>query len=169
MKKTLLMKTILMYLVFGLFEDSVRSAATERYNDSLQIYTTYLNQMKIVAILDPGDTALWNKKVMRSYMITCAAQTRLAQYNHEPYRPSDSLVREHRLPAYLFPKPTMVPKVSQYTSSKSYSYVVYDRQTRFLIKDNGQTRLPYISRIVFDNGIVISIEKLDPITYEKIP
>lgn len=71
--------------------------------------------MKIVAMLDAGDTALWNKKVVRSYMITCAAQT------------------------------------------------------RFLIKDNGQTRLPYISRIVFDNGIVISIEKLDPITYEKIP
>jgi len=156
------MNTILLYLFMTpLFpRDSTQETYSlkDRYNDSLHIYRTYVKLHNSTET----DTAILNEKKRRAHEITCAAQKKLSAFNHEPYQ-IDTI-------SFTSPKPSVIKHEGVFIESEpTFRYIAYDYQTRFTEKPGGGTDTPYIRKITFDKGRIIEIEKLNPVTFEKLP
>lgn len=148
-------------------------SVTQYYNDSVSLYQKYKNDITYLKSLKPEDTATWTASCRHKHTLTCAQQKELSAYNHVWYAPIDSFKRDgFEGYAYLYPKPTEREHKGYFVNGNitgpQFRFVAYDHQTRFLLKEDGKTRIPYIQKITFDKGRILFIEKLNPITKEKI-
>ena len=76
---------------------------------------------------------------------------------------------------YIYRKPIPVSykapcfsKNNTHSTSSNYYYTILDITTKFILRSDGKTRLPYISRYYFNGNKLDSIEMLNPITMLKL-
>lgn len=143
--------------------------AIERYNDSLLIYNTYLSQIEMLKSLKPTEYQKWFEREMHDDSVTACPFLRLKQLNKVEYAPNETFEREGLGEALQFPAPSRIDHAGAFVTSKyQYRYSITDTQTHFICDSTGMTQTPYIIRYYYDRGRILFVEKLNPITLEKI-
>jgi hypothetical protein len=143
--------------------------AIDRYNDSLLIYNTYKHQIEDLKQLKPVEFAHWYEREVNDDTLTVCAIVRLSRYNKQHYDPIKEYNREGVGYAVAYPAPGILIHIGAFVSQQhQYRYSIIDEQTHFMCDSAGKTVIPYITRTYYDKGRVLSIEKLNPITYEII-
>lgn len=144
-------------------------SSVEQYNDSLLIYNTYLSQIEMLKSLKQTDYYKWFEREMHDDSLTACAFLRLKQLNKVEYAPIKTFEREGLGQARQFPAPSRINHAGVFVTSRyHYRYSITDKQTYFLCDSAGMTKAPYIIKYYYDRGRVLFIEKLNPITLEKI-
>jgi hypothetical protein len=165
-----MVKLLLMMLTLGGPEGDYD--ATKRYNDSLLIYNTYRSQINTLKTMKESDQQAWYDREANDDSLTVCAKLRLGNYNHSTYEPSETWEREGLGSAYGYPAPSTVEHETAQAFGKSTEpkprYVVYDKQTHFLFTNKLTTIIPYIKKFIFDKGRLLYVEKLNPVTMEKL-
>ena len=165
-----MLNTIFLFLLLG--NANSEYDATARYNDSLLIYNTYHSQIETLKKLKETDLQKWyDLDAANDRIITCA-KLRLKKYNHQSYEPVMVFERKGMGMAYAYPKPHSTEHSTADAFAKvstlKYHYVVYDKQTRFCCDKLGSLHIPYILKYVYDQGRLLFMEKLNPVTMERI-
>lgn len=146
--------------------------ATARYNDSLLIYNTYRSSIEVLKTLKETERQRWYESDAANDRLTTCAKLRLKKFNHQNYEPVTIFERVGMGVAHVYPRPGSTehkaPDAFAKSSVPKYHFVVYDKQTHFLSKENCQLRIPYILKLVFDQGRLLFTDKLNPVTFEKL-
>ncbi len=165
-----MLNTIFLLLLLG--GANAEYDATSRYNDSLLIYNTYRTQIETLKKLKETDLQKWYDLDAANDRIVACAKLRLKKYNRQNYEPSLVVERKGIGMAYAYPKPhsTIETSVENFTKTVAakYHFAVYDRQTRFCCDKIGGLHIPYILKYVYEEGRLLFMEKLNPVTMEKI-
>lgn len=165
-----MLNTIFLFLLLG--EADTEYDATSRYNDSLLIYNTYRTQIETLKKLKETDLQKWYDLDATNDRIVACAKLRLKKHNHQNYEPSLVVERKGIGMAYAYPKPQGTNETSLENFTKTvaakYHFVVYDKQTHFCCSKLGGLHIPYILKYVYDQGRLLFMEKLNPVTLEKI-
>ena len=161
---------ILLFIFFGAPESSYD--ITERYNDSLLVYNTYQSQIELLKTVKETERERWYQQDATTDRLTACAKVRLKKYNHQDYKPVTTFERVGMGVAYAYPKPGnavhTTPEAFSKGSLPKYHFVVYDKQTRFFSEKNCALRIPYILKMVFDKGRLLFMDKLNPVTLQKL-
>lgn len=144
----------------------------QRFNDSLLLYETYQSQIPMLQSLKETERQQWYTREVSDDSITVCARIRLQKFNKQPFYPSKTYDRKGLGVAYAYPKPVLhdipVKAVEQDMPVAKSAFAVYDRQTRFIIDEQTNHKTPYIQRMIYVNGRLNRIEKLNPLTLEKL-
>lgn len=141
----------------------------ERYNDSLLIYNTYLSQIEMLKSLKSTDYYKWFEREMLDDSLTACAFLRLKQFNKVDYAPILTHEREGLGQAKQFPPPSQINHAGAFVTSRyHYRYSITDKQTYFISDSLGRTKIPYIIRYYYDKGRILYVEKLNPVSLQKI-
>ncbi|MFN8323321.1 MAG: hypothetical protein U0T74_11740 [Chitinophagales bacterium] len=144
----------------------------QRYNDSLLIYETYQSQIPVLQSLQETQRQEWYTRELRDDSLTACAKIRLQKFNKQRYYPCRSFDRKGLGVAYAYPKPVL----HEYQTTSDFAamsvpkntFAITDRQTRFITDQQTNTKTPYIQRMIYENGRLTRIEKLHPLTLEKL-
>lgn len=125
--------------------------------DSTLIYETYKDQ---ISVLEKAAAASnheqWFKRSDRDDSLTACAKIRLKKWNNADYAPAHTKDLEGYGTAYLFPEPA---------GPRKAKYSITDWQIKFITREDGKTKLPYVERTYFsDDGEVVSVVRLDPVS-----
>lgn len=161
-----------LFIVFAFGAPEQEYDAVQRYNDSLLIYNTYQSQAQMLKSMKETDRQAWYKREAYADSLTACAKMRLKRYNHESYKPNDVFESQGFGISYLYPRPSTIdyetaPAFAK-ASAPNYRFIVYDKQTHFQITENLGKVIPYIKKLIFDKGRLLYIEKLNPVTFEKL-
>ena len=130
----------------------------QSHRDSVLIYNAYAGSItRLQNITDPQEWYALEDSLDRA---TACAFRRLSLYNKRDYVPVKKYDKQGVGEAYSFPEPTDPNRIS---------FSLIDKQTTFLITDDGKSTIPYVERLYFNNGkVLIKTEKLDPITLQPL-
>lgn len=146
--------------------------ATERYNDSLLIYNTYHSQIEQLKKLKETDLQTWYQMDATNERVTTCAKLRLKKHNKQSYEPVTVFERKGMGVAYAYPKPGAesysAPAAFAKSADPKYHFVVYDLQTHFLKDKVRKISIPYVLKLVFDQGRLLFSYKLNPVTLQKL-
>ena len=146
--------------------------ATQRYNDSLLIYNTYHAQIEGLKKLKETDLQKWYQMDATNDRVTTCAKLRLKKYNKQSYEPIATYERKGMGMAYAYPKPGAesytAPDAFAKSADPKYHFVVYDLQTHFLKDKVKKISIPYVLKMIFDQGRLLFSYKLNPVTLEKL-
>jgi hypothetical protein len=135
--------------------------------DSFLIYNAY--KSNIETLIHARDYQKWYKLQDSLDLVTACAFRRLSIYNKGAYKPVRNHNREGFGEAYYYPAPSRMPKTipNASTEPKASVYTIVDSQTKFITKDDGKTKIPYIERLHFDEDHhLLKVDKIDPAKFE---
>ena len=132
---------------------------TQAHQDSLFIYNYYKGSIEVLKNTTyPQKWYELNDSLDRA---TACAFRRLSLHNKSPYKPAKKFDRQGVGEAYDFPTPY---------DREQIAFTVIERQTKFLVSDNGRKKTPYIEKLCFNKAHeLVKTEKLDPITLKPLP
>lgn len=148
--------------------------AEQRRNDSLLIYNSYQAQLKMLTSINENDLQAYYDYEAHIDSLTACAKLRLKKYNKQSYEPAGQFDRQGMGIAFIYPNPLSIETKPVEAFAKSEpariqagTYIIYDKQTRFITDKDGQS-IPYINRMVYERGRLITTEKINPVTLEKL-
>lgn len=148
--------------------------AEQRRNDSLLIYNSYQAQLKMLTSLNEADIQLYYNYEAYVDSLTACAKLRLKKYNKQSYEPAGQFDRQGVGMTFIYPNPSAKETKpaddfvrNEPTRIKEGHYIIYDKQTRFITDKDGKS-IPYINRMVYEKGRLITTEKINPVTLEKL-
>lgn len=142
------------------------ASKAQAQQDSLLIYNAYKSNIEI--LVQEKDYQRWSLLQDSLDRATACAFRRLSLYNKEEYKPSRNYEREGFGEAYYFPAPTGLHEtVSLPVSHGAPAFSIVSHQTKFITRDDGKTRIPYIERLYFDGAHrLMKVEKIDPAKFD---
>jgi hypothetical protein len=161
----MLQKTMLQFLLLLLTPACSGAQASQ---DSFLIYNAY--KSNIETLKHATDYQQWYKLQDSLDLVTACAFRRLGIYNKSAYKPVRNHNREGFGEAFYYPAPSRMSKFVPAASSdapKASAYTIVDNQTKFITKDDGKTKIPYIERLHFDEDHhLLKIDKIDPAKFD---
>jgi hypothetical protein len=150
----------MLHFLFLLVMPTVSQAqATE---DSLLIYNAY--KTSIQTLKATNDYRRWYAVSDSLDSVTACAFRRLSVYNKEEYKPIDTYNKEGFGETYCFPAPSQkVQHNEEAAPVKGNSFTIMDHQTKFIVKNDGKTKIPYIECLHFDESHHLTkVDKVNP-------
>lgn len=144
----------LVILLIGLVPTKLQA-----HEDSVTIYNAYTDNIKVLT--DITDHQKWYGIQDSLDKLTACCFRRLSLYNGKVYHPLKEYNKEGFGVAYFYPQPVDTLKQTYFS--------VIDLQTKFILRDDGKTKIPYNERWYFgEDHSLVKIEKLDPVTLDPL-
>ena len=150
----------------------------KRRQDSLLIYETYKNEIEYIKI-DTSPSHINCSIIELSHdSITVCARVRLYKFNKKIYKPIEVYNAEGAYgQALRYPKPSLmsysdtsnIRQQERIIDTSIFSYSIIYPTTKFIVKDDGKTKIPYVDEIYYNFlNIPILVKKLDPYTLKEL-